>query len=63
MIDNSVKTNLLKLARETIERKFIGSSLDLELYTDDIYNEKRGAFVTLHKEGQLRGCIGYIIAY
>jgi len=63
MIDNRVKTNLLKLARGTIESKFIGLSPDLELYTDDIYNEKRGAFVTLHKEGQLRGCIGYIIAY
>ncbi|MDM7913308.1 MAG: TIGR00296 family protein [Methanotrichaceae archaeon] len=24
-----------------------------------VFNEKRGVFVTIHKEGELRGCIGY----
>ena len=30
--------------------------------TSDVLKEKRGAFVTIKKHGQLRGCIGYIIA-
>ena len=25
--------------------------------------QQRGAFVTLHKNGELRGCIGYIVPY
>lgn len=29
-------------------------------FDDDIFKNKYGAFVTLHKKGNLRGCIGYI---
>lgn len=29
-------------------------------FKDEIFKEKRGAFVTLHINGRLRGCIGYI---
>ena len=28
---------------------------------DSVLNKEMGAFVTLHKDGQLRGCIGNII--
>jgi uncharacterized protein len=28
--------------------------------SDDIFGEKNGLFVTLHKDRQLRGCIGYV---
>ncbi len=57
------KVRLLKLARKTIyellfENKFDGSGI--EEFTDNIYNTKCGAFVTLHMKGNLRGCIGYI---
>ena len=55
---------LLKLARECIARKFKGKDLDDELISNGISQEllkqKRGVFVTLHKKGELRGCIGNI---
>ncbi len=55
---------LLKLARECIAGKFKGKDLDDELISNGISQEllkqKRGVFVTLHKNGELRGCIGNI---
>jgi uncharacterized protein len=51
---------LLKLARKTIADSLdvpCGFELDL---SDAIFEEKCGAFVTLHSSGRLRGCIGYI---
>lgn len=49
---------LLKLARESIETYFKHSEPD----TSNVLhlNKKQGVFVTLHKQGDLRGCIGYI---
>lgn len=56
------KINLLKLARKSIEEKLFGKS-EIEVKTDfPIFNEDRAAFVTLHINGNLRGCIGQIIA-
>jgi len=54
------KDFLLKLARNTIEKELQESTTELERPNDDFYSEKRGAFVTLHKNGELRGCIGFI---
>ncbi len=55
------KTKLLKLARKTIADKLgIASDIELPLFNDDIFQEKCGAFVTIHIKGDLRGCIGYI---
>ena len=54
---------LLRVARKTIERElFPGKDLK-ESDTDlpAIFHEKRGTFVTLTIEGNLRGCIGHII--
>jgi AmmeMemoRadiSam system protein A len=55
---------LVKLARQTI-REQLGQPVDSRLtevlaraLTDQVFQEKRGVFVTLHKHGQLRGCIG-----
>lgn len=54
------KTDLLKIARESLERYV----RDKEVYQPETDNpkfmSKRGAFVTLKKNGQLRGCIGFI---
>lgn len=54
---------LLALARNTIADTL---KLDTRLADPDlsdlIYKEMRGAFVTLHINGRLRGCIGYIVA-
>jgi AmmeMemoRadiSam system protein A len=33
----------------------------LEVEADEAFTEEMGAFVTLHKKGQLRGCIGNIV--
>ncbi|MEO0265811.1 MAG: AmmeMemoRadiSam system protein A [candidate division WOR-3 bacterium] len=54
------KITLLKLARKALENKFSGQKDPV--LTDPTENLKAfcGAFVTLRKHNQLRGCIGYI---
>jgi uncharacterized protein (TIGR00296 family) len=51
---------LVKLARESIET-FINKRKKLEVpeNTPKTLKEEMGAFVTLNKDGLLRGCIGY----
>ncbi|MCX6567073.1 MAG: AmmeMemoRadiSam system protein A [Candidatus Aminicenantes bacterium] len=50
---------LLRLAREVITAR-LTDDRTIEPKTDDpLMAEKRGAFVTLTKKGELRGCIGY----
>ncbi|MFO7911446.1 MAG: AmmeMemoRadiSam system protein A [Desulfotignum sp.] len=55
---------LLALARYSIAQKLgVTENVpepDLSEIPDTLLNEKRGVFVTLHKDGQLRGCIGNI---
>ena len=52
------KKRLLEIARQTItEYVTSGKSPDFK-EEDPQLNIKRGAFVTLHKDGNLRGCIG-----
>jgi AmmeMemoRadiSam system protein B/AmmeMemoRadiSam system protein A len=54
------KKELLRIARETVE-KFVREGKLLEYApTDPNFLAERGAFVTLTKHGQLRGCIGFI---
>ncbi len=63
LLSNEEKKELLKIARKTIEEKVYGSSEIEAKENFDIFNEKYGAFVTLHINGNLRGCIGNIIGY
>ena len=52
---------LLKLARTAIETEIkAGSKISRPEKTTSGLKEKRGCFVTLHKDGILRGCIGTI---
>ena len=53
---------LLKLARAAITSELLGDSSSIVRPKDvsPMLNEKRGCFVTLHKSGSLRGCIGTI---
>ncbi len=55
------KRTLMHIARTTVEHVVRGEPVpEFEVTSPDLL-EKRGAFVTLTKNGQLRGCIGYII--
>lgn len=61
-LNNEEQKQLLLLARQTIELElFKESSLQMQ-FDSAIFNEHRGAFVTLHLNGNLRGCIGIIEA-
>ena len=58
MFNEIQKKRLLEIARQTItEYVTSGKSPDFK-EEDPQLNIKRGAFVTLHKDGNLRGCIG-----
>ncbi len=51
---------LLRLAREALIEGVRSGRLTEIPKPDGAPEEKCGAFVTLHKEGRLRGCVGYI---
>jgi AmmeMemoRadiSam system protein A len=53
------KEQLKQLARQTIKSILFGNDRD-EFEPTDTLKEKRGAFVTIKKNDQLRGCIGYL---
>jgi len=53
------KIELLKLAREVIKAKISGNKLPSEKTENEKFKNKRGVFVTLHKNKELKGCIGY----
>lgn len=59
-LDNTEKQDLLKLARTAIVNNLKGErhpNLDEEKLSESLM-ANAGAFVTLRKEGQLRGCLG-----
>ncbi len=62
MLTKEERSVLLKLARDTIHAKLYGENLPSIDPSSPILSEPRGAFVTLHKYGRLRGCIGYVEA-
>lgn len=51
---------LLTVARTAVESYIREGKIPKIESTDSVLSEKRGAFVTLTKGGDLRGCIGYI---
>ncbi len=54
---------LLELARRSIEGALKGQPLFDPKVTEKKYLDKRGAFVSLKVDGELRGCIGYPLPY
>lgn len=51
---------LLKLARESIEAYFFADNFDFSSYRNNKkFSKDQGVFVTLKKDGDLRGCIGF----
>lgn len=56
------KKTLHEIARTVIEKACRGEKIPEFKVDSPILKEPRGAFVTLHENGQLRGCIGQIRA-
>jgi uncharacterized protein len=52
------RQTILRLARNAI-REFLETGNELQAPQDPIFEELRGAFVSLKMQGDLRGCIGY----
>jgi AmmeMemoRadiSam system protein A len=58
----SEQKELLALARKTIEDKLLRKKVRPVHTESDNLAKTRGAFVSLHKQGNLRGCIGTFMA-
>lgn len=55
------KQVLLEIARKTIESAVLGHRYETPAIKDKTLNNKCGAFVTIHSNGRLRGCIGNVV--
>lgn len=60
-LNSDQKKQLLHLAEDTIDNFVRSGKHNQKNLNDPRLNEYEGAFVTIHKHGQLRGCIGRII--
>jgi len=60
-LNKEQKKILLEIARQTVESYVRERKIPEFEIKDERLQKKEGAFVTLHKEGELRGCIGQII--
>lgn len=62
MLNKEERKKLLTLARDTIINYLKTGKVPEVKDVDSFSKKDMGAFVTLHKNGQLRGCIGNLIA-
>jgi AmmeMemoRadiSam system protein A len=67
MVSNQIPSEhgrrLLKLARETIAQRLgLIEAVDQAGLEDEVLNQDLATFITLKKDGQLRGCIGNLEA-
>ena len=61
-ITNNEKSLLLQEVRKHLEHKLLGNEAG-SLPESGLFTTKPGIFVTLHKKGDLRGCIGHIVGH
>ncbi len=61
LLTQAQKKRLLKLARDTIALYLTKEKVLQESVDDAGFEQVMGVFVTLHKHGELRGCIGNIV--
>lgn len=61
-METRLQNQLLKFSRSVLENAIDDKGHDLNIYRVPEFEEKRGMFVTLHKKGNLRGCIGRLEA-
>lgn len=59
-LNEEEKKTLHHIAKTVIENKARGKAVPDFKVESPVLKENRGAFVTIHKRRQLRGCIGYI---
>lgn len=64
-MSNLLDEQMLKLAKDAIKSKFEHSSINLKKLINDFpeFSQKAAVFITIKKNGDLRGCIGSLIAY
>ena len=62
MLTKEEKSKLLKLARDSINYYLAHKKSMYAEEADPVLRKEMGAFVTLHQNGRLRGCIGSITA-
>lgn len=65
MLDLNQKKSLLQLARNTIQKYLVTNKMpEINLDNlDPVLTENRATFVTLTKNGDLRGCIGSLVPH
>jgi len=61
-LNKTEKKELLNIARKTIESYLQHNKIPEFKIDSEALSQKRGAFVTLKKNGELRGCIGRVVA-
>ncbi|HDT12711.1 MAG TPA: AmmeMemoRadiSam system protein A [Candidatus Marinimicrobia bacterium] len=57
----SLKNEMLSAVRTYLSYKLGITDIKPQLSDNEFYLKKTGIFVTLHKNGDLRGCIGHIV--
>jgi hypothetical protein len=60
-IDHAMKQDMLLAVRAYLSYRLGITDIKPQLPDNDFYARKTGLFVTLHKKGDLRGCIGHIV--
>lgn len=59
-ISAQVEQEALTVARWTLEQQLRGNHTPRPELTDPLFDQKRGAFVTLRRHDELRGCVGRV---
>jgi AmmeMemoRadiSam system protein A len=62
-LSNDDKSALLKIARQSLMETIVHGRRRQPDAAAGILAERRGAFVTLHVQGKLRGCVGQVEAH
>lgn len=58
-MNENQKRKLLEVARKVVEMAVRRQPVSTFESEDEVFNEHRGCFVTIHNHGDLRGCIGH----
>lgn len=59
-LNESDQQTLLKIARDSVRVYLAGGAVRFPEISDGPLKDTRGVFVSIHKDGELRGCIGNI---